>query len=370
MLGGINMDHYVRAILRAFDSKAVEPLLSELMEKVPIELQTFILEQIMSTELSEPWNQEELKGKLNKLFLAYLPAQIEDKDRQGIITRYDLLTREQREYYLKALDYKVTNIRKKAWDISPTVLIKFFYEGKYKNNIIKIINDKKLTNKQKNQRLTTRYGKTIEQLEETVLAYRHSIKYMSALGMIDKINSQQPHFFIAKKIKSLEGLEEIPEIKDIHALNFSKNELTSIKPGVFDKFDKLTDLDLSNNRFTSLAPKTFDGLNHLKTLALSHNKLTTLAPGTFEKLVNLRFLSLSFCTLISLNPGTFRGLDKLRFLELNDNKLDDSLDIIVFKDLPALTSLNLRDNAFSPAKKEAIKNNLSKVCPKIKNIDL
>lgn len=182
-------------------------------------------------------------------------------------------------------------------------------------------------------------------------------------------------------------------LKTIESLNFAQNNLTQLDGQLFKDtinliklnvsfnqfraFDAnilpagMIELDISHNSLTELKDHCFDKLIHLKKLILSFNQIGKLNVDTFVHLLNLEHLSLRHIGMATIELGTFEQQHHLVTLDLSENQLkmlDFNLFAPVLQDLrelelagnrlddlmgfrnslfPQLTSLDIRDNAFS-----------------------
>ncbi|XP_071976279.1 vasorin [Engystomops pustulosus] len=105
--------------------------------------------------------------------------------------------------------------------------------------------------------------------------------------------------FHARNIETLRlaglGLKEVPadllhELKNLHELDLSDNQLTKVPPGL----QGLTKLNLAGNvAISQLQPDDFSGLSGLLDLDLSRMSLRTLPKGLFQSTPRLRGVSLA-----------------------------------------------------------------------------
>ncbi|KAM3916340.1 vasorin [Leptodactylus fuscus] len=108
-----------------------------------------------------------------------------------------------------------------------------------------------------------------------------------------------PEVFHARNIETLRlaglGLKEVPtdllnELKNLHELDLSDNQLTKVPPGL----KGLTKLNLAGNvAISQLQPDDFSGLSGLQDLDLSRMSLHTLPKGLFQSTPRLRGVSLA-----------------------------------------------------------------------------
>ena len=81
---------------------------------------------------------------------------------------------------------------------------------------------------------------------------------------------------------------EFNRLSGLKRLNLSNNQITIIEPNVFEGLQNLEKLDMSNNKIGSINSSIFTGLPKLQKLILSHNKINTIPEGTFNPLISLR----------------------------------------------------------------------------------
>lgn len=145
-------------------------------------------------------------------------------------------------------------------------------------------------------------------------------------------------------IESLEGIEALPELKD---LNLEDNFVKSVEP--LKNLTKLETLSLRNNEITDLDEIDFEDILFLniRDLSLRHNvKRDEEGKGTrlsdvsmLGQMVSLRKLELRDNHIEELEP--LSNLRRLTELDLRENKFTD---IEPLETLTRLKKLNLRDN--------------------------
>ncbi|XP_052102623.1 adhesion G protein-coupled receptor A3-like [Mytilus californianus] len=81
---------------------------------------------------------------------------------------------------------------------------------------------------------------------------------------------------------------EFNKLSGLKRLNLSNNQITLIEPNVFEGLQNLEKLDMSNNKIGSINSSIFTGLPKLQKLILSSNKFNTIPEGTFNPLISLR----------------------------------------------------------------------------------
>ncbi|XP_072037765.1 uncharacterized protein [Amphiura filiformis] len=83
-----------------------------------------------------------------------------------------------------------------------------------------------------------------------------------------------------------------------------------------------TAMDLSDRQLTHIEPQCFLNLSDVIMLLLSRNEMTTIRPDMFEGLENIHTVDLSFNQISSIEAGSFSHLYKLKRLLLNGNELN------------------------------------------------
>jgi len=170
------------------------------------------------------------------------------------------------------------------------------------------------------------------------------------------------------------GLSDIPAIvnlRTLHTLVLSNNEISILRNASFSTLSKLLRLILSNNEVEVIEINAFAGLGMLMEIDLSYNNLEVLNPEIFSSnpvLENvslignsIEFLSsnspilisdsissldLSSCFITTIHPVTFSRLPNLYFLDLSSNVLQ-TISVSTFQILPDLTILKLNNNPWT-----------------------
>ncbi len=147
-----------------------------------------------------------------------------------------------------------------------------------------------------------------------------------------------------KKIGSLDGLLNIPDIQTVTQLNLNNNQIKDIK-GAFDKLTNLTHLYIYNNQIKDIK-EAFDNLANLTHLRLDNNQISDII-GAFDKLTNLTDLYL-FNNQIKDIKEAFDKLTNLTHLRLDNNQISDIKG--AFDTLTNLTHLGLFNNQIKDIK--------------------
>ncbi len=149
-----------------------------------------------------------------------------------------------------------------------------------------------------------------------------------------------------RRINSLDGLLDIPEINECQRILLNRNRISSIQPDAFRGLSNLRFLLLNHNQITSIQAGLFQELTHLQKLDLSSNQITSIQPGTFRGLSNLKEISLANNQISSIQFGTFQGLANLRWFELDRNQIS-SVQPGTFQGLANLNQITLDHNQIS-----------------------
>ncbi|XP_046403434.1 toll-like receptor 6 [Ischnura elegans] len=140
------------------------------------------------------------------------------------------------------------------------------------------------------------------------------------------------------------GSLPIANMTGLRILNVSDNSLNSVPRNAFPTkglgLPELHTIDMSRNNISSIANGVFVPLLGLRALLLSHNTLEALGGSVFGALPSLLRLSLDSNRLTSVARATFTRCASLRTLTLANN----SLSAVVFAVPPALASLHLAYN--------------------------
>ncbi|KAM5205354.1 leucine-rich repeat-containing G-protein coupled receptor 6 isoform 2-T2 [Hipposideros larvatus] len=144
------------------------------------------------------------------------------------------------------------------------------------------------------------------------------------------------------------GLSAVPgDLAPLTAyLDLSMNNLTELRPGLFQHLRFLEELRLSGNHLSHIPGQAFSGLYSLKILMLQNNQLGGIPAEALWELPSLQSLRLD-ANLISLVPErSFEGLSCLRHLWLDDNALTE-VPVRALNNLPALQAMTLALNRIS-----------------------
>ncbi|XP_043474795.1 toll-like receptor 13 [Leptopilina heterotoma] len=154
-----------------------------------------------------------------------------------------------------------------------------------------------------------------------------------------------------------DSLEELPENifqtqKNLKVIELAKNSLNIIKPNTFRNLKKLRVINLIRNNIETIDLNALQDLVNLEKLILAENNLKTLP--LFDKLEKLRELNVAGNKLENIAEDTFKGLESLRVLNLKNNFFKTFHDSI-FHCLTKLEVLNLNSNQLTTISKSLIK---------------
>ncbi len=131
----------------------------------------------------------------------------------------------------------------------------------------------------------------------------------------------------------------------VSELDLSENELADVTDGAFQP-SSFGRLSLGFNNLTSLRPGMFDGLSMTRNLSLRYNHIHTIAPGTFTSIRGLYSLDLLGNRLTVIQGAMFAGLEDVTLLVLSDNRIQ-VLENGSFSSVERLEVLDLRFNNIS-----------------------
>ena len=138
-----------------------------------------------------------------------------------------------------------------------------------------------------------------------------------------------------------------PKLYELHIIDFSYNNISSIDRSVFVNLLSLRQLNFTHNHLTQIESSTFGAIPTLLSIDLSHNRLEKVKRGAFGGLASLRSINLEHNQLgeiptpsISMtqmhlannNISRIIGrspwpvMNSLIYLDLNNNQFGDSLD--------------------------------------------
>jgi hypothetical protein len=117
------------------------------------------------------------------------------------------------------------------------------------------------------------------------IPYTISIADLYALNLLNiaQITTYRHFFVTKKKLTSLEGLNQIPNISTIFNLDLEGNKLTTLDVKDLRCLSELIILNVMHNPITSINLKIFKYLPALKHLFLGHTQLSTSDKETIKK---------------------------------------------------------------------------------------
>ena len=142
-------------------------------------------------------------------------------------------------------------------------------------------------------------------------------------------------------------------------ISLSSNQLTSLdEDRIFSFMKELEAVDLSRNSIQNINANSFDGLSKLKTIDLSYNQLHHLENGLFNNLPNLREIFLTKNNILQLTNNTFAKSPQINSIFLDHNSIQ-VIDSDVFTQLSQLFQLHLSFNQINHLPKKLFANNLN-----------
>ncbi|XP_037042584.1 insulin-like growth factor-binding protein complex acid labile subunit [Bradysia coprophila] len=148
--------------------------------------------------------------------------------------------------------------------------------------------------------------------------------------------------------------DSLRTLSQLSVANFSHNEIEDIEMVAFSSLQSMKILDLRNNRIAHL----FDlgDLSTLEILNLDENFLVELPPNGFHKLKGLRTLTLSENTISTLQRNCFYGLEALRTLNISGNSITNIQNYIFDGFSTVLKELDISKNYISQIDSNAFQN--------------
>ncbi|XP_002738338.3 slit homolog 2 protein [Saccoglossus kowalevskii] len=93
-------------------------------------------------------------------------------------------------------------------------------------------------------------------------------------------------------VNKLKSIPDLSRLKNLHTIDLSNNDITTITNTTFANLPKLATLILSYNHIGCIPPGTFRGLHSLRILSLHGNDISTLPSGAFDELESLSHIAL------------------------------------------------------------------------------
>lgn len=130
-------------------------------------------------------------------------------------------------------------------------------------------------------------------------------------------------------------------LENLVVLNLADNELGEIEGDTFSNLRSIEVLNLNNNNIRVILPGFLSNLGYtLRELYLNYNQINEVIPEEFSSLANCEILTLYRNNISEIATVAFLGMDKLRELDLMANQLSD----IQFSLPETLTELYLSFN--------------------------
>jgi len=170
--------------------------------------------------------------------------------------------------------------------------------------------------------------------------YLDSLNLNKNINKLFALNLDNNRFYNIINSYNGSGLSVI-NLKDLHYLSISTNNINIIDSGAFQDNNKLLYLNLSHNQINYVYPKTFANLKNLKTLDLSNNKLLNVPEISNE--IKISTLYINRNNIKRIISHTFTEMPKLTKLLIGGNQIDE-IDVDAFVYLSALEELDLSEN--------------------------
>ena len=136
------------------------------------------------------------------------------------------------------------------------------------------------------------------------------------------------------------------KLTNLEELNLKENQIQTINEGAFDEISNLKQLWLWRNEMTTVKYGMFRGLNSLSRIVLQENNIQEVEDGSFRDLKKLEYLFLNSNEFTKVTSEMFSGLESLELISLYDNKIN-RIDQNAFSNLKSLTSLILANNSLT-----------------------
>ncbi len=138
----------------------------------------------------------------------------------------------------------------------------------------------------------------------------------------------------------LQSVFPISELCRVRGIDLSKNLLRTIPERAFAALPELRGIDLTNNPLESVHDQAFSGVSRLESLAVSvAPALTSIPSAVWTALPQLKDLSITGTSI-----SDFSEIVSLKFLERVDLSNNKITKIPCFRELPALTRIDLMGN--------------------------
>ena len=130
----------------------------------------------------------------------------------------------------------------------------------------------------------------------------------------------------ACSLRNLVGIECTRDLYAIDLLDISGNRLTTIDPGFFNRFERLTRVDLAHNELLSVNLNIFARLSQLRSLDLYCNKIEEVTGDEQFTSMELQTVNLNSNQLKYVNPKVLTKIPA-RLIDLRGNPLQNREEI-------------------------------------------
>ena len=148
------------------------------------------------------------------------------------------------------------------------------------------------------------------------LSIQNYLDYQSKFLLSRISPDKSTAYFNNLYIRSLQGIENIPNVMQITYLKVSNNYLTEEEIIHIRPLTQLTILSLDGNKIRKINKDTFLNFIALTALVLSNNELSDIEDGSFSSLIDLDMLGIASTQLKNLHSGLFTRLTNLNILEI------------------------------------------------------
>ncbi|XP_074026609.1 uncharacterized protein [Leptinotarsa decemlineata] len=238
--------------------------------------------------------------------------------------------------------------------------IKYIKEVKLQENMLTLLknSDFKLLEDLKNLFLQ---NNNITMIEDRVFHGKHNLELLdlshNGLTYFNITDSPMLRYLNlgSNKLK-FDSISIINSTQSLQKFFLYDNNISEVKPYMFERFNELELLDLNDNRI-KVNNNSFCGLFELKTLFLAGNQINILPESVFRDLKKMKTIDISRNKFKTLYPATFNELNNLNFLNISHNRLE-SLDYILLNPLKNLYILDISDNNLKYIQYDLIISNL------------
>ncbi|XP_058452832.1 insulin-like growth factor-binding protein complex acid labile subunit [Malaya genurostris] len=144
-------------------------------------------------------------------------------------------------------------------------------------------------------------------------------------------------------------------LRNLEVLDFSRNNLTTVKSWSDHSLENLQSLDLRRNLLNKVNTQSFKHYPNLTKLNLAVNQIAVIPEGTFQVAPHLKYLNLAHNLLTSIDETTLKGLTKLNHVYFHHNQIT-FVDFFAFVGNSHLKTLQLQENKISVLETDLLSN--------------